>query len=360
MNLQNISKNWISTFLSPLIIAGPCSAESEQQMCSTAEKIKENTPEVNIFRAGIWKPRTKPNGFEGVGIIGLPWLKKVKEDFGMKITTEVANAEHVKAALDHGVDILWIGARTTANPFAVQEIADALKEKDIPVLIKNPVNPDLALWLGAFERLLGAGITKLGAIHRGFSTYHKTKFRNEPNWQLAIDFMNVQPNIPFLIDPSHIMGKREGIADITQQAFSLGYDGMMIETHIRPAEAWSDANQQVTPSELKEIITGIHPPCQKHETLDKEIERHRIGISEIDEQIIRLLKDRMKFSEKIAKVKQAKNAQVFQPERWKEIMNNVMILANENQLSEGFVQKIFKSIHEESIEIQHRFIAQNK
>lgn len=360
MNLQDISKNWITAFPTPLIIAGPCSAESEHQILRTAEKIKENTPQATIFRAGIWKPRTKPNGFEGVGSIGLPWLRKVKETFSMTITTEVANAQHVEAALDHGVDILWIGARTTTNPFAVQEIADALKDKEIPVLIKNPVNPDLALWVGAFERLLGAGITKLGAIHRGFSTYHKTQFRNEPNWQLAIDFMNALPNIPFLIDPSHIMGKKDGLRDIVQQAYHLGYDGMMIETHICPEEAWSDAKQQITPQELREMIATVHPPNSKHETLDAEITRHRIGISEIDTQIIQLLRERMNFSEKIALVKQEKNAQVFQPERWKEIMQNVGNLAHENHLSEAFIQRLFKSIHEESIEVQHKIIAQNK
>ena len=246
MNLQNLENNWIKEFSNPLIIAGPCSAESESQMLETAKRIKESNADVPIFRAGIWKPRTKPNGFEGVGVIGLNWLKKVKEEYGFKTATEVANAHHVAAALEADVDILWIGARSTVNPFTVQEIAEALKGTDKPVLVKNPVNPDLALWIGALERLLGQNVKNLGVLHRGFSTYQKTKYRNIPNWQIALDFKNQFPNIPMLVDPSHICGNRTGLAGIAQEALNVGYEGMMIETHCTPDEAWSDAAQQIT------------------------------------------------------------------------------------------------------------------
>lgn len=360
MNLNALSKSWISIYQSPFIMAGPCSAESEAQVLETAHQIKEQTPEVTVFRAGIWKPRTKPNGFEGVGIMGLRWLARVKEEFGFLITTEVANASHVKAALDSGIDILWIGARTTANPFAVQEIADALQGVDMPVWVKNPVNPDLALWLGALERLQGAGLQKLGVIHRGFSTYHKMKYRNEPNWQLAIDFMNTHPNIPIVVDPSHIVGRRDGLLDVAQQAFRLGYDGMMIETHCTPEKAWSDAQQQITPGALKEMIQLLQKPLSNDVSLHSDIERHRMEISEIDSQLIRLLAQRMVLSEKIANVKKAMNAQVFQPERWREITQNVSELAVAWGVSEEFIQKLFKCIHEESIEVQHRTMASKK
>lgn len=361
MNLNTLSKSWISQYPSPLVIAGPCSAESETQIMETALKIKENTPTVQIFRAGIWKPRTKPNGFEGVGAVGLKWLSKVKEELGLEITTEVANANHVKAAIDAGINTLWIGARTTTNPFAVQEIADTLQQnQQVSVWVKNPVNPDLALWIGALERLQGAGIQKIGAVHRGFSTYHKTKYRNEPNWQLAIDFMNTYPNIPLIVDPSHIVGNREGLLDVSQQAIRLGYDGMMIETHHSPNEAWSDAKQQITPERLADIIELLQKPSPENVTLHADIEQHRTAISEIDRQIITLLSHRMTLSKQIANVKKEINAQVFQPDRWREIMENVSLLSQENGISEDFVQKIFKCIHEESIEIQHKIMTQYK
>ena len=256
MELQDLKNDWINNYPKPLIIAGPCSAESETQMLETARRIKESGADVPVFRAGIWKPRTKPNGFEGVGVIGLNWLKKVKEEYGFKTATEVANANHVFAALEADVDILWIGARSTVNPFTVQEIAVALRGTEKTVLVKNPVNPDLALWIGAMERLLGQGITNIGAIHRGFSSYQKTKYRNIPNWQIAIDFKNQFPNIPMIVDPSHICGNRTGLASVAQEALNVGYHGAMIETHCTPDEAWSDAAQQVQNFASGDMLAG--------------------------------------------------------------------------------------------------------
>ena len=236
----------------PIVIAGPCSAETEEQVMDTAKQLAKNG--IKIYRAGIWKPRTKPGGFEGVGEIGLPWLQKVKEETGMYVSTEVATAKHVEAALKAGIDILWVGARTSANPFAVQEIADSLKGVDIPVLIKNPVNPDLDLWIGAIERIYNAGIRKLGAIHRGFSSYDKKIYRNLPQWHIPIELHRRLPNMPIICDPSHIGGRRELIASISQQAMDLSFDGLIIESHICPDKAWSDASQQITPDILQFII----------------------------------------------------------------------------------------------------------
>src|SRR6478672_2064300 len=246
---------WLTDFnLShPLVIAGPCSAETEDQVLKIAHELKDS--DVSIFRAGIWKPRTRPGGFEGVGEIGLKWLQKAKAETGLLIAIEVANATHVKLAIEHDIDVLWIGARTTVNPFAVQEIADALAGSDKIIFVKNPVNPDLALWIGGVERLYNAGIRNLGVIHRGFSTYEKTKYRNNPEWQIAIDFQNKFPDLPLIIDPSHITGNRDMIYKVTQEALDLNYDGMIIETHIDPDNAWSDAEQQVTPEQLKKIIS---------------------------------------------------------------------------------------------------------
>ena len=248
---------WLNNFNlpHPLVIAGPCSAETEEQVLKIARELKDS--KVSVFRAGIWKPRTRPGGFEGVGEIGLKWLQKAKAATGLLMAVEVANAAHVKLALEHDIDVLWIGARTTVNPFAVQEIADALQNTDKVVLVKNPVNPDLALWIGGVERLYNANIKNLGVIHRGFSTYEKTKYRNNPEWQIAIDFQNKFPDLPLIIDPSHITGNRDMIFQVTQEALDLNYDGMIIETHIDPDNAWSDAAQQVTPEQLKKIIFDL-------------------------------------------------------------------------------------------------------
>ncbi|AZI32112.1 chorismate mutase [Kaistella carnis] len=354
MNLQNLENNWVKEFPKPLIIAGPCSAESESQMLETAKRIKESNAEIPIFRAGIWKPRTKPNGFEGVGVIGLNWLKKVKEEYGFKTATEVANAHHVAAALEADVDILWIGARSTVNPFTIQEIAEALKGTDKPVLVKNPVNPDLALWIGALERLVGQDVKNLGVIHRGFSTYQKTKYRNIPNWQIALDFKNQFPNIPMIVDPSHICGNRTLLAGITQEAMNVGYDGMMIETHCNPDEAWSDAAQQITPEVLGDLIQNLQIRNTDISAFDDEMGRHRTLISDLDFQLIDLLSQRMKISEKIGNLKKDNNIAIFQPERWKVITEYANQKADESGMSAEFIEKVFKAIHEESIEVQNK------
>lgn len=353
MELNELKNDWINEFSKPLIIAGPCSAESEAQMLETAQRIKESNADVSVFRAGIWKPRTKPNGFEGVGVIGLNWLKKVKDEFGFKTTTEVANAHHVYAALEADVDILWIGARSTVNPFTVQEIAVALRGTNKPVLVKNPVNPDLGLWIGALERLLGQGVTNLGAIHRGFSTYQKTKYRNIPNWQIALDFKNQFPNIPLLVDPSHICGNRTGLADVAQEALNVGYHGALIETHCNPDAAWSDAAQQITPETLAGMIADLKVRKSDISGYEDEIGKHRTVISDIDYQLIQLLSDRMKLSEKIGSVKKENNIAIFQPERWKIITEYANQKAEETGMNKEFIEKLFKAIHEESIEVQN-------
>ncbi|MBD8018236.1 MULTISPECIES: chorismate mutase [Kaistella] len=353
MDLKNIENKWVHQFAKPIIIAGPCSAESESQMLETARRIKESGADVPIFRAGIWKPRTKPNGFEGVGVIGLNWLKKVKEEYGFRTATEVANAHHVEAALAADVDILWIGARSTVNPFTVQEIAEALNGTQKPVFVKNPVNPDLALWIGALERLLSQNVQNLGVIHRGFSTYRKTKYRNIPNWQIALDFRQEFPNIPMLVDPSHICGNRTGLAGVAQEAFNVGYEGMIIETHCNPDEAWSDASQQITPEVLADIISNLQIRNSDISAFDDEMDRHRTLISDLDFQLIELLSHRMKISEKIGTLKKDNNIAIFQPERWKIISEYAQQKADETGMSSEFIEKVFKAIHEESIEVQN-------
>lgn len=353
MELKDLKSTWMKDFPQPLIIAGPCSAESEGQMLETARRMKESGANISVFRAGIWKPRTKPNGFEGVGTIGLGWLKKVKEEYGFKTATEVANLHHVTAALEADVDILWIGARSTVNPFTVQEIASALKNTDKIVLVKNPVNPDLALWIGALERLLAQNITNLGVIHRGFSTYQKTKYRNIPNWQIALDFKNEFPNIPMIIDPSHICGNRTGLAGIAQEALNMGYEGMMIESHEDPDQAWSDASQQITPEVLAGLISNLQIRNADISEFDGEMGRHRTLISDLDFQLIELLSQRMKISQKIGALKKNNNLAIFQPERWKVITEYAVQKATETNMSPEFIEKVFKAIHEESIEVQN-------
>jgi chorismate mutase len=353
MELTELKNNWISQFPHPLVIAGPCSAESESQMLETAQRMQDSGAAIPVFRAGIWKPRTKPNGFEGVGTIGLAWLKKVREEFGFKTATEVANAHHVKAALDADVDILWIGARTTVNPFAVQEIADALHGTQKTVLVKNPVNPDLALWIGALERLLGAGILNLGAIHRGFSTYRKTNYRNIPNWQIALDFKNQFPDIPLIVDPSHICGNRTGLASVAQEALNVGYQGVMIETHCNPDAAWSDSRQQITPEVLAVLLQNLKVRSTQVSGFDEELERYRTLISDLDFQVIDLLSQRMNISEKIGLLKSDNNLTIFQPDRWKAVTEYAVRKAEETGMSQDFIEKIFKAIHEQSVDVQN-------
>ena len=332
----------------PIVIAGPCSAETEEQVMDTAKQLAKNG--IKIYRAGIWKPRTKPGGFEGVGEIGLPWLQKVKEETGMYVSTEVATAKHVEAALKAGIDILWVGARTSANPFAVQEIADSLKGVDIPVLIKNPVNPDLDLWIGAIERIYNAGIRKLGAIHRGFSSYDKKIYRNLPQWHIPIELHRRLPNISIICDPSHIGGRRELIASISQQAMDLSFDGLIIESHTCPDKAWSDASQQITPDILQFIINKlvIREGVQTTESLADL----RLQIDNIDNDLLEMLSKRMRISREIGTFKKEHNMPVLQANRYDEIMQKRVILGESMGMSPEFVTKILEAIHEESVRQQ--------
>lgn len=347
---------WLDEFQlpHPLVIAGPCSAETEEQVLKIAHELKDS--KVSVFRAGIWKPRTRPGGFEGVGEIGLKWLQKAKAETGLLMGTEVATAAHCKLALEHDLDVLWIGARTTANPFAVQEIADALQGTDKIVLVKNPVNPDLALWLGGVERLYNAGIKKLGVIHRGFSTYEKSKYRNIPEWQIAIDLQNKFPDLPLIIDPSHIAGNRELIFDISQQALDLNYNGLIIETHNDPDNAWSDAAQQVTPAVLKQIIADliIRKEVETTDEYNQKMKRLRANIDVLDSNLLDLLGKRMKVAEEIGKVKKEANVAVLQNNRWNEILGRMILEGEKRGLTEEFVLKLFKAIHQESISHQEK------
>jgi chorismate mutase len=340
----------------PLVIAGPCSAETEEQVLKIAHELKDS--DVSYFRAGIWKPRTRPGMFEGVGEIGLRWLKKVKEETGMKTCTEVANAAHVKLAIENDVDLLWIGARSTVSPFIMQEIADALAGTDKIVLVKNPVNPDLALWLGGIERLYTAGIKNLGAIHRGFSTYEKTKYRNTPEWQLAIEFQNKFPDLPLINDPSHITGNRDMIQEVSQTALDLNFDGLMIETHFDPANAWSDAAQQVTPTKLKSIMEDLTIKKLTDTTASyrEPLESLRAQINVVDDQLIDLLGKRMQVADKIGGLKKEQNVAVLQSRRWNEILGNMVLEGDSKGLSEEFILKLFKAIHQESINHQEKII----
>lgn len=336
----------------PLIISGPCSAESEDQVLQTAHELAKLG--IKIFRAGIWKPRTKPGGFEGVGTIGLPWLKRVKEETGMYIAVEVATERHVFEALKYGVDILWIGARTTTNPFAMQEIADALKGVDIPVLVKNPVNPDLELWIGGIERIYNAGIRRIGAIHRGFSSYDKKIYRNTPAWHIPIELHRRLPNLPIICDPSHIGGKRELIAPLSQQAMDLGFDGLIIETHCKPDCAWSDKDQQITPEVLSVILNTlvIRETSQPTENLASL----RQQIDQLDDQLLELLAKRMRVSTEIGLFKKANNMSVLQSGRYDEILTKRIKQGVELGMSEEFIQIILEAIHEESVRTQLELI----
>lgn len=358
MELDSSTKNWLEALnLShPLLIAGPCSAETEDQVLQIARELKNS--DTSIFRAGIWKPRTRPGGFEGVGAIGLKWLQKAKAETGLLMAVEVANAAHVKLAIEHDIDVLWIGARTTVNPFAVQEIADALKGTDKIVLIKNPVNPDLSLWIGGIERIYNAGITKLGAIHRGFSTYEKTKYRNIPEWQIAIELQAKFPNLPLICDPSHITGKREMVAEVSQQALDLNYDGLIIETHIDPENAWSDARQQVTPTDLNILIENLRVRNEDDDTADfvQKLAKFRVQIDTFDSKIIESLGERMKISEQIGALKKESNVAILQKERWLAIQKKMISEGFDKDLDEEFILKLFKAIHQESILRQSKII----
>ena len=340
----------------PLVIAGPCSAETEEQVLAIAHQLKDT--DVNYYRAGIWKPRTRPGNFEGVGAIGLKWLQKVKEETGLKTATEVANRAHVDLALEHDVDLLWIGARSTVSPFIVQEIADALEGTDKVVLIKNPVNPDLSLWLGAVERLASSNIKKLGVIHRGFSTYEKSKYRNIPEWQLAIELQSRFPDLPLINDPAHISGRRDLIFDVSQTALDLNFDGLMIETHIDPDNAWSDAAQQVTPARLVQIMKDlrIRKETDEEAEYNSRLNNLRAQIDVIDNQLIDMLGRRMKISDDIGALKKSRNVAVLQTGRWNAILGSMIPEGESRGRSEEFVLQLFKAIHQESINHQEKVI----
>ena len=338
-------------FTKPVMMAGPCSAETEEQVLKTARPLAEMG--IKIFRAGIWKPRTRPNAFEGVGAVGLKWLQRVKQETGMMVATEVANVKHVYEALKHGVDIIWIGARTSANPFAVQDIADSLRGVNIPVMVKNPVNPDVDLWIGAIERINNAGIKQMAAIHRGFSSYDKTLYRNVPQWQVPIELRRRIPEMPIITDPSHICGNREFLYDISQKAMDLNFDGLLIETHCNPDKALSDANQQVTPDGLKQIIDRlIFRDPEVNEELMLTLAVLRDQIDKLDDRIINLLEDRMEVSEKIGAYKKDNNITILQTKRWDDMLKTRLKLGDRKGLSEEFIIKLFRSIHQESINHQ--------
>lgn len=337
----------------PFLIAGPCSAETEEQVLLTAEKIK-GVQGLKYFRAGVWKPRTRPNSFEGQGEKALPWLQKVKQDMGVPCIVEVATADHAELCLKYGIDALWIGARTTVNPFTVQEIADALKGVDIPVLVKNPINPDLKLWIGAIERIYGAGVSKMAAIHRGFQSGENTVYRYAPKWDIAIELMTEMPHLPVVCDPSHITGKRSMIAETAQKAMDLGMHGLMIETHPDPENAWSDAAQQITPETLKAIMESlrIRNYTSNDPNFDNRLERLRQMVDSIDEELLEVLAKRMRLIEKIGDYKKENNITIFQPQRLSEIRETRSDFGKKLHLDEDFIRKVLKDLHDESIRFQ--------
>mgnify|MGYP002631983089 FL=1 len=358
MENKNDMRSWLEEFKlnHPLVIAGPCSAETEEQVLKIAHDLKDT--DVSIYRAGIWKPRTRPGMFEGVGAIGLKWLQKVKKETGLLTATEVANASHVKLALEYDIDVLWIGARSTVSPFIVQEIADALNGTDKIILVKNPVNPDLSLWLGGIERLYSANIKKLGVIHRGFSTYEKTKYRNNPEWQLTIELQNRFPDLPLICDPSHIAGRRDILQEISQTALDLNFDGLMIETHSDPDNAWSDAAQQITPKRLVKMMQDLKTRKVTNEEVDykNKLNTLRTQIDIIDHGLLDTLGKRMNLAIKIGGLKKEKNVAVLQTKRWNEILGKMILEGEQKGLSEEFVLRMFKAIHQESINHQEKVI----
>jgi chorismate mutase len=349
LNVKPLSE-WGFDFKKPVIISGPCSAESEEQLLETAQGLADKG--IDVLRAGIWKPRTRPGGFEGLGKLALPWLKKAGQMIGKPISVEVATREHVFDCLKAGVDILWVGARTTANPFSVQEIADALEGVDIPVIVKNPVNPDLQLWLGALERMNRAGITRLGALHRGFSSYEKTKYRNKPMWELPVELRRLEPSLPIFCDPSHICGGRDLLASVAQKAMDLDFDGLMLESHRDPENAWSDAAQQVTPERLGEIIKGLIIRESKPEITANKLDEYRHSIDRIDNYVMEILAERMDIAKQIGQFKKDNNVTILQTNRWAEIVTDRIEKGAKRELTEDFIKELFEAIHQESIRHQ--------
>lgn len=341
----------------PLIISGPCSAETEEQVIETAMRLHK-IGKVNMLRAGIWKPRTRPGSFEGIGTKGLPWLQKAKKITGLPVTVEVATGKQVEDALHFEIDVLWIGARTTVNPFSVQEVADALRGVDVPVLIKNPINPDLELWTGAVERVAKAGIKQLGLIHRGFSSYGNTEYRNAPMWHLAIEMKRRNPGLMMINDPSHICGRRDILLDVAQKAIDLDYDGLIIESHVDPDNAWSDAKQQVTPEELAEILGRIRwrREDNANEEFHAAMEKMRQQINHLDDELLQILSQRMKVADEIGKYKKANNITILQTNRWNAILERAFIKGEKLGLSKEFITKYFDAVHMESISHQNKIM----
>lgn len=353
LNILPIDQWFEEKIQTPLIIAGPCSAENENQVLTTAEAIAK-IPNVSIFRAGVWKPRTRPGSFEGAGKKALKWLQKVKQITNLKIAVEVATPEHVKDCIDAGIDVLWIGARTTSNPFSVQQIAEGLHNCNCPVLVKNPINPDIDLWIGAIERISQSGINKIAAIHRGFFPFEKTSLRNIPKWEIAIELMTRYPNLPMLCDPSHISGHTNYIKDISQKALDLTFDGLMIESHISPTEALSDKMQQLKPDELRDLLNSLHfrqTSINDIEIIDK-LETFRSKIDSIDYQLLELLIQRMKVVEEIGLYKSHNNISILQLRRWKEIIETRVEQGLKLGLDNDFIKQVLQLIHDESIRKQ--------
>jgi chorismate mutase len=341
----------------PLIISGPCSAETEEQVVETATRLAA-TGKVDILRAGIWKPRTRPGSFEGIGTKGLPWLQQARKASGLPVAVEVATGKQVEDALHFDVDVLWLGARTTVNPFSVQEVADALKGVNVPVLIKNPINPDLELWIGAVERVAKAGIKDIGLIHRGFSSYGNTEYRNAPMWHLAIEMKRRNPGMLLINDPSHICGRRDILMDVAQKAIDLDFDGLIIESHIDPDNAWSDAKQQVTPERLGEMIGSIiwRKEDISSEELHAAMEKMRQQINQLDDELLQLLGQRMKVADKIGQYKKDNNITILQTNRWNAILDRAFAKGDKLGLSREFITKYFDAVHMESINHQNKIM----
>ena len=344
----------------PMVIAGPCSAETEEQVMETAKGLNEFG--IHVFRAGIWKPRTHPGSFEGIGTPGLKWLQKVKKEYGMKVATEVASEKHVFECIKYGVDMVWLGARTTANPFLVQEIAEALRDTDIPVLVKNPVNPDLDLWIGALERLNREGVRKLGVIHRGFSTSQKIAYRNDPQWKIAIELRTRYPQMAFFADPSHMAGDRKYLRELSQRAMDLGLDGLMVESHCNPACAMSDAKQQLTPRDLQALLESlvIRENTSDNTAYRDGIEALRARIDVIDDKLLDLLKDRNEVSKAIGEYKRSHNVAIIQAGRWEQLLADMVSRGAQLGISEAAITAIMTAIHDESVRVQNQVLESQK